>query len=73
MMSGAVQNSLLSNPMLVNAFLAWTMSIDIDSTLSPDSSANSCGIDVANCKTDSMLILFNRVICTGLMPNKSSR
>ena len=45
-----VQNSLLSNPMLVNAFLAWTMSIDIDSTLSPDSSANSCGIDVANCK-----------------------
>jgi hypothetical protein len=73
MMSAAEQNSLLSNPMLANAFLAWTIRIDIDSTLSPVSSAKSCGIDVASSNTDSTPILFSFDISRGLMPGRSSR
>ena len=57
-----MQNSLLSNPMLVNAFLAWTIIIDIDSILSPVSSARSCGIDVASSNTDSMPILLTLIV-----------
>ena len=68
-----VQNSLLSNPILDSAFLASTMSIDIDSTLSPISSARSCGIEVANSNTDSMPILFNFVMSRGYMLGKSSK
>ncbi len=73
MMSAAVQNSLLSNPIFVNAFLASTISIDIDSTLSPVSSARSLGIEVANSNTDSIPILFSFVRSIGRMLGKSSR
>ena len=59
--------------MLVNAFLAWTTSIDIDSALSPVSSASSCGIEVANSNTDSMPILFNFVMSRGYMLGRSSK
>ena len=65
MMSAAVQNSLLSNPMLVSAFRASTMSIDIYSALSPVSSARSCGIDVANSSTDSIPIRLSFVMSNG--------
>jgi hypothetical protein len=68
-----VQNSLLSKPMLVNAFLASITNIDIDSTLSPVSSARSCGIDVASSNTDSMPILLSLVMSNGLMLGRSSK
>ena len=59
--------------MLVSAFLASTTSIDIDSTLSPVSSARSCGIDVASSNTDSMPILLSLVMSNGLMLGRSSK